>query len=153
VVSGNFIENSCTWPAVHGFGNDQNGGDCGAIYFHDPISSSTNVQIANNYVRDVNLSSNGAGDNGANGKAGCCAEGVYLDDGTSNVAITGNVLAGVMSGCIQMNDGENNVITGLRPGEFRISKYCYLWVGISSPTNHARQCLFEQHRNLRQHRK
>ncbi len=32
VVSGNVIENSCTWPAVAGFGNDQNGGDCGAIY-------------------------------------------------------------------------------------------------------------------------
>jgi hypothetical protein len=77
-----------------------------------PISSSTNVQIANNYVRDVNLSSNGAGDNGTNGQAGCCAEGVYLDDGTSNVTITGNILAGVMSGCIQMNDGENNVMTG-----------------------------------------
>jgi hypothetical protein len=112
VVSGNFIDNSCTWPAVHGFGNDQNGGDCGAIYFHDPISSSTNVQVVNNYARDVNISSNGAGDNGSNGKNGCCAEGVYLDDGTSNVTITGNILAGVMSGCVQMNDGENNVITG-----------------------------------------
>jgi len=112
VVSGNVIVNSCTWPAVHNFGNDQNGGDCGAIYLEDKTSSSTNVQVVNNYVRDVNMSSNGAGDYGSNGRDGCCAMGVYLDDGTSNVTITGNILAGIMSGCVQMNDAENNVITG-----------------------------------------
>jgi hypothetical protein len=44
VVSGNVIENSCTWPAVYGFGNDQNGGDCGAVYLIG-TSSSTNVQV------------------------------------------------------------------------------------------------------------
>ncbi len=113
VVSGNVIENSCTWPAVAGFGNDQNGGDCGAIYIADPVSpSSTNVQVVNNYVRDVNISSDGAGDNGANGQNGCCAVGVYLDDGTSNATVSGNIIAGILSGCFQIHGGNNNSIGG-----------------------------------------
>jgi len=112
VVSGNVIENSCTWPAVYNFGNDQNGGDCGAIYFQDKTSSSSNVQVVNNYVRDVNISSNGAGDHGTNGRHGCCAIGVYLDNGTSNVTVRGNILAGIMSACVHLNGTENNVITG-----------------------------------------
>jgi hypothetical protein len=112
VVSGNFIENSCTWPAVYGFGNDQNGGDCGAIYMHDGTSSSTNIRVVNNYIRDVNKSSKGAGDYGTGGKGGCCAEGVYLDTGTHNVTIKGNIIAGMMSGCVQENDPANVTITG-----------------------------------------
>jgi hypothetical protein len=111
-VSGNVIENSCTWPAVAGFGNDQNGGDCGAIYLHDPTSSSTNLQVANNYIRDVNASSKGAADYGTNGENGCCAEGIYLDTGTRNVAIAGNVIAGMISACVQLNDPANDTITG-----------------------------------------
>lgn len=107
VVSGNIIVNSCTWPAVPGFGNDQNGGDCGVIYFHDPLRSSTNVKVVNNYVRDVNVSSNGVGDSG-----NCCAIGVYLDDGTGNVTVTGNIIAGIMSSCLEEREPENNVITG-----------------------------------------
>jgi hypothetical protein len=111
VVSGNVIENSCTWAAVPGFGNDQNGGDCGAIYLRDKTTpSSTNVQVVNNYVRDVNISSGGAGDNGANGKGGCCAVGVYLDDGTTNVTVNGNIIAGVFSGCVQIHGGNNDLI-------------------------------------------
>jgi hypothetical protein len=112
VVSGNVIENSCTWPAVYGFGNDQNGGDCGAIYLDDTTASSTNVQVVNNYIRDVNMASKGAGDYGTNGQNGCCANGVYLDTGTSNVTIKGNIIAGMISACVQMNDPGNNAITG-----------------------------------------
>jgi len=112
VVSGNVIENACTWPAVAGFGNDQNGGDCGAIYLDDKVTSSTNVQVVNNYVRDVNLSSDGAGDNGSDGQNACCAAGIYLDDETSNVTVSGNIVAGIMSGCFQMNDTDNDTITG-----------------------------------------
>ena len=112
VVSRNVILNSCTWPAVHGFGNDQNGGDCGAIYLHDGTSLSTNVQIVNNYIRDVNKSSKGAGDYGTNGTVGCCADGVYTDTGTHHVTIKGNIIAGMLSTCVQENDPEYNVITG-----------------------------------------
>lgn len=111
VVSSNVIINSCTWPAVRGYGNDQNGGDCGAIYFQDVVSpSSTGVSVKNNYVRDVNLSSNGAGNNGSDGHNGCCAIAVYLDDGMSNVTVTGNVFAGIKSACVQIHGGDNNVI-------------------------------------------
>jgi hypothetical protein len=112
VVSGNVIENSCTWPAVHGFGNDQNGGDCAAIYFHDGSGESTDVQVVNNYVRDVNAASKGAGDNGADGENGCCADGVYTDTGTRNVTIKGNIIAGMMSTCVQLNDPAYIEITG-----------------------------------------
>lgn len=112
VVSDNIVENSCTWPATPGFGNDQNGGDCGAIYFDDKISpASTEIQVVNNYVRDVNVSSRGAGNNGKNGKGGCCAIGVYLDDGTSNVTVTGNVIGGIASACFHLHGGDNNSVT------------------------------------------
>jgi hypothetical protein len=112
VISGNVVLNSCTWPAVHGFGNDQNGGDCGSIYLHDGTSSSTNMQIVNNYIRDINTSSKGAGDYGYDGTNGCCADGIYTDTGTSHVAIKGNVIAGMISTCVQMNDPVDNAITG-----------------------------------------
>jgi hypothetical protein len=112
VMSGNAIINSCTWPAVQGFGNDQNGGDCGAIYMYDRSTTSTNIQVVNNYIRDVNASSKGAADYGKNGQNGCCAEAVYLDTGTHNVTIKGNVFAGMMSACAQLNYPENVKITG-----------------------------------------
>jgi hypothetical protein len=112
LVSGNIIQNSCTWPAVPGFGNDQNGGDCGAIYFDDHIRpASTNVLVQNNYIRDVNVSSGGAGDNGANGKQGCCALAVYLDDGTSNATVKGNVIGGSKSACVMIHSGNNDAIS------------------------------------------
>ncbi len=38
--------------------------------------------------------------------------GVYLDDGTSNVTVKGNIIAGIMSGCFQMNDATNDLIEG-----------------------------------------
>jgi Right handed beta helix region len=111
LASGNVIENSCTWPAVYEFGNDQNGGDCGAIYLLGP-SSSTNIQVDSNYIRDVNKASKGAADYGANGQHGCCAIGVYLDSGTHNVTIKGNIIAGMVSACVQLNDPAYDEITG-----------------------------------------
>ncbi|HEX8796191.1 MAG TPA: right-handed parallel beta-helix repeat-containing protein [Polyangiaceae bacterium] len=108
LVSGNVVLNACTWPAVSGGGNDENGGDCGGIYFWSHVASvSTNLRIEDNLVRDVNVSSAGAGD-----FSSCCAQGIYLDFGTSNVSITGNVVTGVLSACFQINGGIDNVITG-----------------------------------------
>ncbi len=60
-IAGNVVLNSCTAAAAPG-GNDQDGGDCGAIYLWDESHASTNVAVTNNYVRDVNVSSDGAGD-------------------------------------------------------------------------------------------
>ena len=107
-VSANVVLDACTWPAVSGGGNDQNGGDCGAIYFWSQHPSiSTNMLIENNLVRDVNVSSMGAGDFGS-----CCAQGIYLDDGTNNATVTGNVVTGITSACFQIHGGQDNVIRG-----------------------------------------
>jgi hypothetical protein len=104
-ISGNVILNSCTAAAQPG-GNDQDGGDCGAIYTWDETHASTNILVANNYVRDVNVSSNGKGD-----YDGCCATGIYVDDGMSNVTVSGNVVTGIKSQCFVIHGGNNNTYT------------------------------------------
>jgi hypothetical protein len=105
-VSGNVVINSCTWPAVSGGGNDENGGDCGAIYFWSANPSVSNgMTIENNLVRDANISSMGAGDFGA-----CCSAGIYLDDGVNSVTAQGNVVSGILSGCFQIHGGKDNAI-------------------------------------------
>jgi parallel beta-helix repeat protein len=55
----------------------------------------------------VNVASMGAGDFGS-----CCAQGIYLDDGTNGVTVTGNVVTGVTSACLQIHGGQDNVIQG-----------------------------------------
>jgi hypothetical protein len=103
-ISNNVIINSCTWAAQPG-GNDQDGGDCGAVYFFDSARTySRNMLVSDNYIRDVNASSNGAGDFG-----NCCAQGVYLDNSSSNVTVTGNVVAGVESLCFIIGGGSNDI--------------------------------------------
>ncbi len=101
-ISGNVILSSCTAAAQPG-GNDQDGGDCGAIYLWDTTHASTNGVVSNNYIRDVNVSSNGAGD-----YTGCCATGIYLDDGMSNVTVSGNVVTGIKSQCFAIHGGNND---------------------------------------------
>jgi hypothetical protein len=106
-VANNVVLSACGWPAVSG-GNDQDGGDCGAIYVWSNFTSrSTNLRITNNYVRDVNMSSSGAGDFGQ-----CCAVGIYLDDGVNNVTESQNVVTGVKSTCFHIHGGSNNIIQG-----------------------------------------
>jgi hypothetical protein len=104
-IAGNVILNACTAPAQPS-GNDQDGGDCGAIYTWDETHASTNVAISNNYIRDVNVSSSGQGDFG-----GCCATGIYVDDGMSNVSVSGNVVTGIKSQCFAIHGGNDNVFT------------------------------------------
>jgi hypothetical protein len=108
IVSGNVVLNTCLWPAVPGGkGNDQDGGDCGGIYIMDRTTASTGVQILNNFTRDVNIVSKDARDWG-----NCCAFGIYLDDGTSNALVKGNVVAGSMTSCFMIHGGEKNDIRG-----------------------------------------
>jgi Right handed beta helix region len=104
-ISGNVVLNSCTAAADPG-GNDMDGGDCGAIYTWDETHASTNILVSNNYVRDVNVSSNGEGD-----YTGCCATGIYIDDGMSNVTVSGNVVTGIKSQCFVIHGGNNNTYT------------------------------------------
>jgi parallel beta-helix repeat protein len=109
-VSGNFITNVCTWASGGSTGNDQDGGDCGGIYFEDSNGTpgqATNIQVLNNYVQDLNTSSNGAGD-----FSSCCAVNVYLDNDASNATVSGNVLIGNKSGGVLVHGGSNNIITG-----------------------------------------
>ena len=105
-ISGNVILNSCTSAAAPG-GNDQDGGDCGAIYTWDTTHASTNIVVSNNYIRDVNISSGGQGDYN-----GCCATGVYVDDGMSNVTVSGNVVTGIKSQCFAIHGGNGNTFKG-----------------------------------------
>jgi hypothetical protein len=103
-IANNFILNSCTWAV--------NGGDCGAIYTEAMTPSSSNIQITNNYIRDVNVVSNGHGAYGP-----CCAVGVYEDQGspgaTYGTIVTGNVVSGVKSTCFMVNtNGSHNSFTG-----------------------------------------
>jgi parallel beta-helix repeat protein len=106
VVSNNVILNSCTWPAVAGFGNDQNGGDCSAIYFIDSNpTQSTNVSAVKNYVRDVNVTSESMGD-----AEGRLANGIYLDNGTGNMTLSGNVITGHKVGCFFIHGGNDNTL-------------------------------------------
>ncbi len=104
-VSGNVVIDSCTFPAVAGGGNDQNGGDCGAIYFWSANpNASSGMVIENNLVRDINISSMGSGD-----FTGCCAAGVYLDDGVNGVTARGNIVTGIVTGCFQIHGGKDNL--------------------------------------------
>ena len=110
-IVNNVILNSCTYPAAGanspGF-NDQDGGDCGAIYTWDEeLPSSTNIQISNNYIDDVNAPSNGAGDWGTDNTTG-----IYMDDGVSNTTVTGNIVFGIKSSCFVIHGGDNNAMTG-----------------------------------------
>ena len=108
-VSGNVVANACTWPAdTSGTNNDQNGGDCGGIYFWSQKTTvSTNLRITSNVVRDLNTSSMGQGDFGS-----CCTVGVYLDDGTNNVVASGNVVSGITSACFMIHGGQDNTLDG-----------------------------------------
>lgn len=104
-ISGNVILSSCSAAANPG-GNDMDGGDCGAIYTWDETHASTHITVTNNYVRDVNVSSNGAGD-----YSGCCATGIYLDDGLSNATVSGNVVTGIKSQCFVIHGGNDDTYT------------------------------------------
>lgn len=68
---------------------NQTTGDSGCIYTQDPLGYSTNVRFANNFIRDYQC----------NTSTGCNANnpprdvGIYLDLGSSNVDVLGNLIA------------------------------------------------------------
>jgi parallel beta-helix repeat protein len=94
VISNNFVYNTCT-----------NSQDCGGIYTQDfELPPSTGITISNNYVRDSGVGRTGNGFTGA--------VGIYLDDGSSNHTITGNVITGAEDFCIQLHGGKNNTMSG-----------------------------------------
>jgi hypothetical protein len=92
-ISSNMVYNTCTGLA-----------DCGAIYAQDLNATATGIQIKNNYVRDGNTFATLGSKSGS---------GVYLDDCMSNVAASGNILAGRnASDTIHIHGGNNDVFSG-----------------------------------------
>jgi hypothetical protein len=87
-IANNYVYHTCTLSP-----------DCGAIYLWDPMASSTNITINNNYIRDVYVY-------GAGGR------GIYDDDGTSNTTMVGNIITGSHFACFQIHGGSNNWMVG-----------------------------------------
>lgn len=85
--------------------------DSGAIYMMDRTHSSTGNKITNNVV-----------DGYGNGSMTDLTKGIYLDDGMSNVQVTGNLIYGTAGEWgIQFHGGSNDVVQNnifaLQPGE------------------------------------
>lgn len=81
--------------------------DCGAIEFQDfDTPRSTNVLAAYNYVRDGDLVGPGKPVDDGGGIGGGRA--LYMDDGTSNVTYTGNIVTGKNQYCVQIHGGSND---------------------------------------------
>jgi hypothetical protein len=80
--------------------------DCGAIYLVDPIGASKSVTIANNVIAEWHtLSTSPAG------------MGIYLDNGTSNVTVTGNTITAPITNAvsvfaIDVHGGGSNILQG-----------------------------------------
>jgi hypothetical protein len=91
IIRNNLIYNSCAIST-----------DCGAIYLQDwGTPRSTDIRIENNFIRDVTAASDGGG-----------GRGIYLDDGTSNVTVTGNIVAGNKNTCFNIHAGSHDVFLG-----------------------------------------
>jgi parallel beta-helix repeat protein len=88
-VSGNTIRNTCTAVV-----------DCGALYFRDVGHLSTGQVIANNTITDFHPNDYEE------------SAGIYLDDETSNVTVTGNVVQGVGQYALLVHGGDHNTIRG-----------------------------------------
>ncbi len=80
--------------------------DCGADYIQDVLATSTNIADTNNFIRDGNT----VGSVGGSAPQG---SGGYLDDCTSNVTRSGNIITGHNGGfMLYVHGGLNNKITG-----------------------------------------
>lgn len=81
--------------------------DCGGVEFQDyDTPRSTNIVAEYNYVRDGDLVGPGAPANDTGGIGGGRA--IYLDDGTSNVTIKGNIVTGKNDYCLQIHGGADD---------------------------------------------
>ncbi len=73
--------------------------DCGAIYVQDMNTTSTGIQIDNNYVRDT-------------GYTAYPARPIYLDDGVSGATVTRNVIAaGLYIWAFTIHGGKNDTFS------------------------------------------
>ena len=72
--------------------------DCGSIYVQDTNTTSTNIRITNNFVRD-------------SGTPTSKARSIYLDDGVSGAVVSNNISAGVFNFAFTIHGGSNNTIS------------------------------------------
>ncbi len=72
--------------------------DCGSIYVQDTNTTSTNIRINNNFVRD-------------SGEPGSAARSIYLDDGVSGAIVSGNISTGTFAWAFTIHGGSNNTIS------------------------------------------
>ena len=89
VISGNSLSST-----------DQSASDNGAIYVIDRTEQDTGIQITNNEINGASSSVSGAH-----------IEGIYLDDYTSGVTVSGNILRGVESNDVQFHGGKDDSVT------------------------------------------
>jgi hypothetical protein len=75
--------------------------DGSAIYLQDANTTTTNILISNNFIRDYGT------DTSSDQRRG-----IYLDDGLSNATISGNIIAGLGAYAFQYHGGHNDIITG-----------------------------------------
>lgn len=88
LISRNYVTNACSFVA-----------DCGGIYIENNLGGPhVGQQVSLNYITNV-----GGGGGG---------EPIYIDDGSSDVKITGNVMAGSKWQCYFVHGGSNNKATG-----------------------------------------
>ena len=71
--------------------------DCSALYAQDTNATSTNIRMIDNFVRDAGFSSGPA-----------TGHAINLDDGTSNVTVTGNILTGRFLYAFGIHGGKND---------------------------------------------
>jgi hypothetical protein len=88
LIAYNYVTNACSAVA-----------DCGGIYMENNNGEPETGEIVEyNYITNVS---------GAGG-----GEPVYIDDQTSNITVTGNVMAGSAWQCFYVHGGTSNVATG-----------------------------------------
>ena len=95
-VANNFVYNTCR-------GSPYNASNCGPIYAIDHTNNTAwatiPLKIVNNYIRDGYATGGGS-------------RGIYINDGTSNVQVAGNIVSGIMLYENQLHGGSNDSWTG-----------------------------------------
>ena len=71
--------------------------DCGSIYVQDLTTTSANIRINNNFVRD-------------SGTPASPARSIYLDDGVSGAIVSDNISTGTFNWAFTIHGGSNNAI-------------------------------------------
>lgn len=110
-IDRNILNNTCN-----------NATDCGAIYMYDAAHNGTGNQITNNVIDGV-----GNYTSASTAEVNNLTKSIYLDDGVSNVLISGNTCRACGEYGIQYHGGDHNTVTNnifdLSSGASEVSIY------------------------------